>query len=396
MKSIKKDFTLFQDQSIIYLDSASTSQKPQAVIDAIVASYTSSNANPGRGIYDLAERASADYQKARATVAQFIGAQPDETIFVRGGATEGLNLIAHGMQDQLFAGDEILLSQLEHHANLVPWQRVAQKIGAQIKFIPINSDCSLNYNTLDSLISKRVKIVSITQSSNAIGTSVDLARVVKAAKSVGALVAVDASQSAAHQRIDVAKMGCDFLAFSGHKMLGPTGIGVLYIKRSVARNFPPLLLGGGCVLEVDWQSHTLRTSPDKFEAGSPSLAQAVGLAAAIDYLAKNVDFKELRAKEAALCAQLIKGLKKHKRVTILGPIDDLMANGHLVSFVVDGIHAHDVAAFLASRGICVRAGHFCAQPLMRKLGHRAAVRVSFYLYNDENDVQKLLEAIDSL
>ena len=396
MKSIKKDFTLFQDQSIIYLDSASTSQKPQAVIDAIVASYTSSNANPGRGIYDLAERASADYQKARATVAQFIGAQPDETIFVRGGATEGLNLIAHGMQDQLFAGDEILLSQLEHHANLVPWQRVAQKIGAQIKFIPINSDGSLNYNTLDSLISKRVKIVSITQSSNAIGTSVDLARVVKAAKSVGALVAVDASQSAAHQRIDVAKMGCDFLAFSGHKMLGPTGIGVLYIKRSVARNFPPLLLGGGCVLEVDWQSHTLRTSPDKFEAGSPSLAQAVGLAAAIDYLAKNVDFKELRAKEAALCAQLIKGLKKHKRVTILGPIDDLMANGHLVSFVVDGIHAHDVAAFLASRGICVRAGHFCAQPLMRKLGHRAAVRVSFYLYNDENDVQKLLEAIDSL
>lgn len=397
MKSIKKDFPLFKNNpSLIYLDNASTTQKPQVVIDEMTAVYTGFNANPGRAIYDLAEKATTAYEAARQTVARFIGAQPDEIIFLRGGATEGLNLIAHGMAPLLKKEDEILLSELEHHANLVPWQRVAKETGAVLRFIPITKEGALEYDAIDRLVSRRTKIISVTHNSNAIGSTVNLAPIVAAARSVGALVAIDACQSVPHQKIDVSQLGVDFLTFSSHKMLGPTGSGVLYIKRSIADQFSPLLLGGGSVLSVDWHEHTLRKSPDRFEAGSPALAPAVGLAAAIDYITKNIPFGQLKAHEATLCRQLIEGLSRDPRITILGPQQDLMTQGHLVTFVVQGIHAHDVAAYLASQGICVRAGHFCAQPLLTKLGHAAAVRASFYAYNDESDVQKLLRAIDSL
>lgn len=395
-----KDFPLLSHLMngvpICYLDNASTTQKPHMVLDAIVKTYTTFNANPGRGIYELAEQAAVHYHNARKKVAQFINAEFDEVIFVRG-ATEGLNYIAHGWGNyHLKGGDEIVLSELEHHANLVPWQRVAQQTGAVLKYIPITRTGELEYDAVSSVITKRTKVVAITHSSNAIGTSVNLKPIIAAAKSVGAVTLIDACQSVPHEKIDVKKLGCDFLAFSGHKMLGPTGSGILYINKNYFDLVQPLTLGGGSVFDVDWQDARLRTAPERFEAGTPSLAQAVGLGAAIDYLRAQVSFEELQKKEAALCSLLIDGLLAHKKITILGPVDQLRQTGHLVSFIFDGIHAHDVAEYLNQKGICVRAGNFCAQPLMQKLGHPAAVRASFYCYSREEDVERLLEGLREL
>lgn len=400
MHNIRKDFPLLarevHGKPLCYLDSASTSQKPQAVIDAVVKAYTTFNANPGRGIYQLAEQAAMEYEHARAIVARHIHANPDEIVFVRG-ATEGINVIAQGWGNyHLKRGDEIVLTELEHHANLVPWQRVAQQTEAVLKFIPITKDGSLDYSSIPSIITQRTKLVAVTHNSNAIGTSVDVTPIIAAAKKVHARVLIDAAQSAPHHMIDVTTLGCDFLTFSGHKTLGPTGIGVLYMHASVRDEVQPLTLGGGAVLEVDWHHATLRKAPAKFEAGTVSLAQAIGLGAAITYLQEKVSFDALQKHEAALCAQLIDGLAHHKRITIIGPHEELRRKGHLVTFVVDGIHAHDVAAFLDQRGICVRAGTFCAQPLMKKLGYDGAIRASFHCYSTSQDVDRLLEAVSAL
>lgn len=395
MRDIKKDFPLLHKYKISYCDNASTSQKPQMVIDAVVQTYTQFCANPGRGIYQLAEDATSHYEAARATIARFFGAQPHEIVFVRG-ATEGLNFVANGVAHLLSAGDEIVLTELEHHANLVPWQRVAQETGAIVKFIPITKDGDLDYAAIDSVISTKTKIVSVTHSSNAIGTNVNLAPIIVAAKAVNALVAVDACQSAPHQQIEVKKLGIDFMAVSGHKMFGPFGSGALYINHEISDLVDPLLLGGGCVQEVTWHDYSLRTAPEKFEAGTPSLAQAVGFAAAIAYISQTISFDVLKTFEAQLCNQLINGLEKHPKITVLGPIEQLKESGHLVSFVVDGMHAHDVAALLDQQGICVRAGHFCAQPLMSKLGHGSAVRASFYAYNTPQDVEDILAALAAI
>lgn len=400
MNNIRAHFPILnrtmQKMPLCYLDSASTSQKPQAVIDAIVHTYTTFNANPGRAIYELAEQATQQYEDARRTVAQFINADPREVIFVNG-TTEGINTIAHGWaMNHLKSGDEIVLSELEHHANLVPWQKVALKTGAVLQFIPITKDGSLDYTALPSIITKKAKLVAITHSSNALGTSVDLVPIIHAAKKVGAAILVDAAQSAPHQKIDVTALSVDFLTFSGHKMLGPTGSGVLYIHASRLSQVEPLTYGGGAVFEVDWQQATLREAPAKFEAGTVLLAQAVGLAAAINFLKEHVPFDALQKHEAALCARLIDGLSKHKNIKILGSINQLRTKGHLVTFTIEGIHAHDVAAYLDQQGICVRAGHFCAQPLMNKLGFGTAIRASFYCYSTFEDVDRLLEAIKQL
>jgi cysteine desulfurase/selenocysteine lyase len=392
----RSNFPLLAHSNIAYLDNASTTQKPQAVIDAITATYTTFNANPGRAIYALAEEAATHYAAARTTVARFINAHPEEVIFVRG-ATEGINAIAHGWALlQLKAGDEIVLSELEHHANLVPWQRVAQKTGATLKFIPINADGMLCYEVLPALITPKTKLVAITHCSNVIGVVLDLAPIVAAAKSVGACILVDASQSAPHMRIDVTQLAVDALVFSGHKILGPTGSGVLYIKKSFQPAVEPWMVGGGSVADVGWYKATLRSGPEKFEAGTVSLAQAVGLAAAITYLELHVPFDVLQRHEAALCAQLIEGLLQYPRIKILGPLERMRTHGHMVTFVVEGIHPHDVAAFLDRKGICVRAGTFCAQPLMERLGYPAAIRASFYCYSTREDVDRLLAALATL
>jgi cysteine desulfurase/selenocysteine lyase len=396
MNDIKKDFPLLLQESISYLDSASTTQKPQQVLDAIQHAYSTYNANPGRGIYRLAEEATEQYEGARSSVAQFIGAQPNEIIFTAN-ATAGINLIAQGWARQhLKPGDEILLTELEHHSNLLPWQRVAQETGAQLKFIPIFLDGSLDMSVLDSLLTERTKLVACTQSSNAIGTQVDIVSIVARAKQMGARTLIDACQVVPHQKINVSNMGCDFLVFSGHKLLGPTGIGVLYIKESMQEVVEPLSLGGGQPFQVDWHQYTLRKGPHKFEAGTPPFIQAMGLIAAIEYIQQNIPFDALREHEAKVCARLIDGFTNMKNITILGPIDQLKTQGHLITFVVEGMHPHDVAAYLDSKGVAVRAGYFCAQPLFKKLGYDGAIRASFYCYSQEDDIDQLLQALHQL
>jgi cysteine desulfurase/selenocysteine lyase len=401
MKSVRNDFPILAQRvngnRLAYVDNASTSQKPQVVLDAVRTFETAFNANIYRGVHSFGEETTQQYENVRAQVARFIGAADASEIIFTKGTTESINFIATAWAlKNLQQGDEIVLTQLEHHANLIPWQQVAQKTGAKLLFIPVNSDGSLDYSTLDQLITPHTKLVAISHVSNALGTHVDVVRIGTHAKKVGAKMLIDAAQSVPHQRINVQQLGCDFLAFSGHKMLAPTGVGILYIKKELHNAVEPYQFGGGMVFNVGWQESTWAQAPQKFEAGTPPIAQVIGLGAAIDYLEKQVDFDALQRHEAQLCAQLIDGLQKIAHIRILGPIDELRQQGHLVSFVVDGVHAHDVAAYLDQQGVAVRAGHHCAQPLAQKLGYDTSVRASFYLYNSAQDVQQLLDALHSL
>ena len=381
---------------LCFLDNALTTQKPYQVIEAISHFYTMYNATPGRSVYPLAEEATQHYENARRKIAAFLQAKEREIIFVRG-ATEGLNFIAQGWgKRHLKQGDEVVLSELEHHANLIPWQKVVKETGAHLRFIPIDRQGLLDYGSLDSIITSRTKIVAVTQSSNAIGTIVDVNLIIKQAKQVGARVLIDACQSAPYFPINVQDMGCDFLTFSGHKMLGPTGSGVLYIKEDRFDEVDPLLLGGGSVFDVTWNQASLRPAPEKFEAGTPSTVQAIGLAAAIDYLLTRISFSMLQSHTAKLCYQLIQGLQSIPQVTIIGPIQQLQSKGHLVTFNIDKLHPHDVATYLGEKGVCLRAGNFCAQPLMQKLGYNAAIRASFYCYTTEEDVAYTIECLREL
>jgi cysteine desulfurase/selenocysteine lyase len=397
MKNIRSDFPILKKtintHPLIYLDNAATSQKPQPVIDALTAFYTQHNTNVHRGVYAFAEEATTLYENARVAVARFLNAAADEIVFTSG-TTHGINAVAFGWAlHHIHPGDEILLTELEHHSNLVVWQQIAHMRKAHLKFIPVLPDGTLDLSSLDSLISKKTKLVSMIHVSNAVGTHNPIEVIIKAAHAVGAYTLVDAAQSAPHQKLDVAAIGCDFLLFSGHKMLGPTGIGVLYIASRMHDQMQPYQFGGGMVYDVDYQSATWQKAPHKFEAGTPPIAQAIGLQAAIEYLHKNVNFDQLRAHEAALCARVIDELSTIKKITLLGPIEQLRQNGHLVSFTVDGMHAHDVAEYLNKYGVCVRAGHHCAQPLAKKLGIAASVRASFYAYNTMAEVERFLELV---
>ncbi len=399
MQKWRLDFPFFAtdlNKQISYLDNAATTQKPQQVIDAMVHFYTHDNANAGRGIYALGERATMLYESARKTVADFIGAQNLEEIVFTSGATESINMIAHAWAlDNLKAGDEILITQLEHHANLLPWQWVAQKTGAQLKYIPLTQDGDLNYSSLDSLIMNRTRLIAVTHVSNAVGTTIDIKQLTEKAHVVGARILVDASQSIAHSRLNVYELDIDFLVFSSHKMFGPMGIGVLYIKKEIHAQLVPYRFGGGMVHSVLADKATWQPMPHLLEAGTASIAQAVGLAAAINYL-QTIDFDLIQIHEIGLCAYLINGLSKLPYIHILGPIEQLKKEGHIVAFVVDGMHAHDVAAYLDMYGICVRAGHHCAQPLAMTLGYDASVRVSFSLYSTYTEIDTLLKALAAL
>lgn len=400
MKNIQKDFPLFKHtingNPIIYFDNASTTQKPQAVLDALMDFYTTKNANVHRSVYTLGEQATQAYEDARAVVARWINADPSEIVFTRS-TTESINLVASTWGPCVVQeSDSIVITELEHHSNLVPWQILAYKMDASLKYIPVDKDGMLKLKGLSKTITKRTKMVSLSHVSNALGVHNPIQEIIDAAHEVGAYVLIDAAQSVAHQPIDVKKMDCDFLAFSGHKILGPTGIGVLYIKKDIAHMMPPYQVGGGMVQEVDFKETFWRPAPLLFEAGTPAIAQAIGLAAAITYLEHTVDWAALRAHEAALCTRLIEGLSEIKGVRLLGPLDQLKKVGHMVSFVVDGMHPHDVAAYLDQYGICVRAGHHCAQPLAKKLGIEASVRVSFYCYNTMDEVEKFLKVMGQL
>lgn len=399
-KKLRKDFPILSQKvngyPLIAGDNASTTHKPQQVIDAVMEFYTTINANVYRGVHLFAEQATMRYENARKKVANFIGALSEEIIFTSG-TTSGINAVAAMWGDKYIgSGDEIVLTELEHHANLLAWQRLSHQKGAVLKFIPVFSDGTLDLSQINTIITNKTKMVSVIHISNAVGSHTDLAPIIARAKAVGARVLVDAAQSVPHQKINVHDIGCDFLVFSGHKMLAPTGIGVLFIKKDLHNALTPYEVGGGMVEDVDYGNATWASAPHKFEAGTPPIAQAIGLGAAIDYLQRTINFDELVHHEAALCARLIVGLSAIKRVRIFGPLSELKQKGHAVSFVVEGFHSHDVAAFLDSRGISVRAGHHCAQPFAKKLGYDASVRVSFYFYNTLEEVDTIIAAIHEL
>ena len=398
---LRNDFPILSQtvngNPLAYLDNASTTQKRQQMLDAIIQFYTTYNANTGRGLYAIAEKATQQYEQIRHKVAQFIGAKNTSEIIFTRGCTSGINFVAATWgKEHITLGDEIVLTELEHHANLLPWQRLAKQNGAALRFIPVLPDGTLDLSNLASIITPKTKLVSMLDVSNALGTHIDVATISAQAKKVGAKVLIDAAQSIAHQQIDVQKLGCDFLVFSGHKMLGPTGVGVLYIKKELHDETPPYELGGGMVFQARFTDATWLPAPQKFEAGTLPIAQVIGLGAAIDYLNTSINFNELQKYEAQLCSQLIDALSTIQRIRLLGPINQLKKCGHLVSFVVDGIHAHDVATFLGSKGICVRAGHHCAQPFTKKLGYDVSVRTSFYLYNTPQEVDRLITTIKEL
>jgi len=400
MRNLRKDFPILKEKingyPIIYFDNAATTQRPRQVLEALIDFYTKYNSNIHRGVHAFGEKATLLYENAREKVAAFVGATPEEIVFT-GGATEGINFIASTWANKhIGKGDEIVVTELEHHSNLIPWQQVAMKKGGKLKFIGVEKDGRLDLRNLEKIITEKTKLVSIVHVSNVIGTHNDIETIISVAKRVGTKVLIDAAQSVPHQKVDVKKLGCDFMVFSGHKMLGPTGIGALFIKKELLDKVPPYQFGGGMVFEVDFDKASWLHTHRKFEAGTQPIAQAIGMGAAVDYLEKNVNFEDLKTHEAQLCKKTIDGLSSIKGVTVLGPIDQLKAKGHLVSFVVDGIHSHDVAAYLSNFGICTRAGHNCAQPFAKKIGVDAAVRVSFYFYNTQQEVDSFLNAMEDI
>lgn len=403
LSSCKKDFPIFERKvrggnSLIYLDSGATSQKPNSVIEAESNFYRTVNAAVHRGAHLLAEEASEAYESAREKVAAFIGAISNEVIFTKS-ATESLNIIAYSFGNpdsriNIKAGDQIVVTEMEHHANLIPWQQLAKRTGAELRWLSVTADGRIDLTNLDQIITKKTKIVAITHQSNVLGSILPVETIVKASHAVGALVVLDACQSAPHFALDVKKLDIDFLAFSGHKTLGPTGIGVLWGKYDLLEKLEPSLFGGSMVDSVTMESATWAATPRKFEAGVPNMAQAVGLSAAIDYLNK-IGMHNIAQHEQDLTSYLLKGIISISGVKVIGPVD-MKDRGGVVSFTVDGVHPHDVGQVLDQYGIAVRTGHHCAWPLMRKLNLVGTTRASLYLYNSKSDVDSLLESIEKV
>ena len=395
VNAVRADFPILQRQvhgkPLVFLDSAASSQKPLAVIEAMDHYYRTTHANVHRGIYQLSEEATDAYEKARARVARFINADRQEIIFVRN-ATEAINLVASSWgRANLRPGDEILLTEMEHHANLVPWQLVAQEKGARLRFIPITPDGQLDLSGLDDLLTPRTKMVAFTQASNVLGTLTPVRRIADAAHAVGARVLVDGAQGAPHMPTDVQALGCDFYAFSSHKMCGPTGIGVLWGRRELLEAMPPYMAGGEMIRRVTLERSEWAALPHKFEAGTPAIAEAIGLGAAVDYLTR-LGMEAVRAHEKELTAYALERLAEVPGLTVLGPTD-VEIRGGVAAFTLDGAHPHDIATILDSEGVAVRAGHHCAMPLHTKLAVSATTRASFYIYNTPDEIDRLVEAL---
>ena len=397
---VRQDFPIFErtirdGKRLVYLDSGATSQKPLSIIEAESDFYKFHNAAVHRGAHQLAEEATDAYEGARLKVAQFIGAQEEQIVFTKG-ATESLNLVAYAMGNAapgtrfaLTSKDKIVVTEMEHHANLIPWQQLASRTGAQLSWFEVTPDGRLDLSNINSVITENTKVVALTHQSNVLGTINPLKEIVARAHEVGAVVVLDACQSAPHMPIDVKELGVDFLVFSGHKALGPTGVGVMW--SSLLEELPPFLYGGSMIETVTMTSATWAPAPRKFEAGVPNMAQAVGLGAALDYLAK-LGMQDVHNHEVALTKYLIEKLQQVPELKIVGPTS-LDARGGTVSFTVGEIHPHDLGQYVDSQGVAVRTGHHCAWPLTRKLGVPATTRASLYLYNDESDCDALFEAI---
>ena len=394
VEKIRNDFPVLtrknRERPIAFLDNAATSQKPISVIDAISKYYRESNSNVHRGVYELAEEAENLYHHARKVISQYLNASERETIFVRG-ATEGLNLIAHSYgTSSLCRGDEMIVTEMEHHANIVPWQLVCKQVGATLLVCPTLPDGSLDREWISKKISKdSVKLISLTAISNTLGTINPIQEIISEAKKYGKIVVIDGAQSVPHQKTDFTKLGCDFFTFSGHKVFGPMGIGVVLGKEDVLNKIPPYQGGGDMIDQVSFEGTTFAQAPQKFEAGTPNVGGAVGLGKAIEYISQ-FSMEEIELHEHKLYKTAIKGLSEIDGFKEHGTTKDKAA---VLSFTIENIHPHDLATFLDAQGIAIRTGHHCCQPLMKVLGVEATARASFALYNTEEESERLVEAV---
>ncbi|GGN70577.1 cysteine desulfurase [Streptomyces albiflavescens] len=395
--ALRKDFPILErtvesGARLVYLDSGATTQKPLQVLDAERDFYLTHNAAVHRGAHQLAGEATEAYEGARHTVAGFIGAEDDEIVFTKN-TTEGINLVAYALENSrgIGPGDRIVVTEMEHHANLVPWQQLAERTGATLDWFGLTDEGRLDLTRIDQLLDERTKVLAVTHQSNVLGTLNPVRQLADRAHAFGTLVVVDGAQSVPHRPVDVRELGADFLAFSGHKMLGPSGVGVLWGRRRLLADLPPFLTGGSMIEVVEMDRTTFLSPPQRFEAGVPMTAQAVGLAAAVDYL-QRLGMAEVAAHEEQLTAQALELLGEIPGVRIVGP-GGLTARGSAVSFTVDGIHPHDVGQILDERGVAVRVGHHCARPIVRRYGIPATTRASFYVYNTPAEVDALAEGV---
>lgn len=391
LSTLRVDFPLIAGRpDLVYLDSAATSQKPRRVIESLKRFYETLNANVHRGAYRLSAEATEAYEEARKRLARFLNANPQEIVFVRN-TTEAMNLVAYawGLRN-LKEGDEVLVTEMEHHAGLVPWHLVAGLTGAKVKAIPLTEEGRLDLSALDRLLTERTKVVSLVHMSNVLGTINPVAEIARKAKEAGALVVVDGAQSAPHLPVDVKALGADFFALSGHKMLGPTGAGVLWGRYEVLEGMMPFLGGGEMIREVHVDRSTYAPPPQRFEAGTPPIAEAIALGEAACYLME-VGMEKVFAHDRALLEYALKRLEEVPRLRVYGPRGE--DRGGVIPFTLGRLHAHDLATFLDQEGIAVRAGHHCAQPLHRRLGLAATARASFYLYNTKEEVDRFVEAL---
>lgn len=396
--SLRADFPILgqqvNSQPLIYFDNAATSQKPLAVIEALDGYYLRDNANVHRGIHTLSNRATAAYEGARARVAKFIHARRSEEIIFTRGTTEGINLIAQTWgQAHLKPGDVILLTEMEHHSNIVPWQLLAQRVGASLRYLPVTGDIGLlDLDRLHELLTPEVKLFALTHISNTLGTVNPVADLCAQARKLGVVTVVDAAQSAGHTMVDVQDIGCDFLAFSGHKVCGPTGIGVLYGREEILHDMPPWQGGGDMISSVDFFASQWNQPPHKFEAGTPDIAGAIGLHAALDYL-EAVGRENIFLHDQDLATYAYEGLARSNGIRLFGPET---GRAGLVSFLLRDVHAHDLVTAADQQGVALRGGHHCNQPLMRKLGVESTARASFYFYNTRAEVDRFLEVIGEI
>jgi cysteine desulfurase/selenocysteine lyase len=393
-ETIRRDFPILAEkvhgQDLIYFDNAATSQKPQAVIDALKQYYEHNNANVHRGLHELSSRATEAYENARSRVASYLGAKSaDEIIFTRG-TTDSINLVAQAWGGKfLQAGDIVLLTEMEHHSNLVPWQLLSERTGVQLRFVSVKDDGTLALDQLDQLFSG-VKLFGFTHISNSLGTINPVATLCRQARAAGVLTLVDAAQSAGHLPIDVQELGCDFLALSGHKMCGPTGIGVLYGRSELLEVMPPGQGGGEMIVSVTLDKSRFKKPPHRFEAGTPNIAGAIGLAAAIDYL-EQIGRPNIFEHDSELVGYALQQLIELPGMRVLGPTE----RGALVGFVMKGVHPHDLTTFANQHGLALRGGHHCNQPLMRKFGLPGTTRASFYFYNTKSEIDRMIEILNS-
>ena len=390
VEKIRKDFPIFQNNpELIFLDNASTTQKPQHVLDTLTHYYENYNSNIHRGIYTIAEKATAAYEKTRDKVAAFIGTEDRQSIVFTRGTTESINLVASSWGQNLKPTDEVLITEMEHHSNIIPWQLICEKTGASLKYIPISEDGTLDLSNSATYITEKTKIVCVIHQSNVFGTINPIGEIVKMAHDVGALVLVDGAQSVPHHKVNVSQLGCDFFAFSGHKMMGPTGVGVLYAKPDILEKMNPFMGGGEMIREVSMEKSTWNDIPWKFEAGTPNIAQVIGLGAAIDYL-NEIGLQSIADYEKELLSYTKEKLQNIPGLSIYGTSKN---KGAVISFNITNIHPHDVAHILDTYGVAIRAGHHCAQPIMKRLSVPATNRASFYLYNTFEEIDSLIEGL---